>query len=255
MTGHLYIDIETANVSGSLREVARPFMKIPAADKKLTQAEVKSVKVKFDDHSDPLPERDVSLAEEAQAIDAALQLKIHTAQDAALDQTSLNGLWGEVIAVAWAWNDGEAHSLMRVEVPDEDAFLSTLADFIESELQSSHTEKPVVIGHRVHAFDLRFLWHRHIVNHMLAPHWLLRALRANPWDTEKVYDTMIQWAGIHGYVSLEALCAGLGIEVPKTIDGSEVPQAWLDGRYDEIRAHVLADVEAVRAVHRRMMVT
>ena len=236
MTGKLFLDIETANVQGDQREVARPFMKVPTAVLKLTQAESKAANLAY------------------MSYEQALAVKYTDAQDVALDQTALNGLWGEVIAVAWAWNNDNVHSLMRVEVPDEDTFLSTLADFIGSKLKSLHTEKPTIIGHNIQ-FDTRFLWQRYIVNGLTPPHWLTRALNAKPWDTDKVFDTMTQWAGLREYVGLQALCAGLGIDVPKTLDGSEVPQAWLDGRYEDIRAHVLADVEAVRAVHRRMSVT
>lgn len=222
MTGRLYIDIETCNVHGEHREVARPWMKIDS-------------RLKDED-------------------------KIAAAREKALDQTALNGLWGEVIAIGYAAEDADAWAMQRKLVSSHNIFseqdlLGQFAEDINYRCdQQWHKSSPCIIGHNVQ-FDIRFLWQRYVVNELTPPHWLTRALHAKPWDDEKVFDTMVQWCGLREYVSLGALCAGLGIEVPETIDGSEVPQAWLDGRYDEIRAHVLADVEAVRAVHRRMRVT
>ena len=252
MTGRLYIDIETCNVSGHQRNVARPFMKIPAADKKLTLAEVKEEMARIEleegikQHEIP-DERLIGMRQEL------LKAKAFAAQDAALDQTALNGLWGEVVAIGYAPDDKKVFCDFRDF--DEQELLVRFGDRINGYCDVVwHKSSPCIIGHNVQ-FDIRFLWQRYVVNGLTPPHWLTRALHAKPWDDEKVFDTMVQWCGLREYVSLGALYAGLGIEVPKTIDGSEVPQAWLDGRYDEIRAHVLADVEAVRAVHRRMRVT
>ena len=218
MTGRLYIDIETCNVSGPLREVARPFMKVDS-------------RLKDED-------------------------KIAAAREKGLDQTALNGLWGEVVAIGFVADDEEFATAYMVHPKcDEACTLSYFSGYVNAQIEKRwHKSSPCIIGHNVQ-FDIRFLWQRYVVNGLTPPHWLTRALHAKPWDDEKVFDTMVQWCGLRDYVSLGALCAGLGIEVPKTIDGSEVPQAWLDSRYDEIRAHVLADVEAVRAVHRRMRVT
>lgn len=225
MTGRLYIDIETANVSGPLREVARPFMKI---DSRLKDEE-----------------------------------KIAAAYDKALDATALNGLWGEVITVGLACDDGKPWCLMHQLHPPperqtEKQLLSSLGDDINYLCNTKwHKGTPQVIGHNVQ-FDIRFLYQRFIVHDLTVPYWL--PINAKPWDTDKVFDTLVQWYGpkLDPKVkppSLTALCTGLGIEVPETIDGAEVPKAWLEGRYDEIRAHVLADVEAVRQVHYRMCPT
>lgn len=223
MTGRLYIDIETTYVQGELREVARPFMKYHKGLK------------------DPA--------------------KIAEAQEANLDQTALNGLWGEVVAIAYRPDDMDAFIIHR----EHDCPEAVLLDDFRAQIDGLcmrvwHKSSPCLIGHNITGFDIRFLWQRYVVNGLTPPHWLTRAFNAKPWDDNKVFDTQYQWSRVTGrsdkaYTSLAALCAGLGIEVPKTIDGSEVPRAWLEGRYDEIRAHVLADVEAVREVHRRMRVT
>ena len=135
----------------------------------------------------------------------------------------------------------------------EKQLLSSLGDDINYLCNAKwHKGTPQIIGHNVQ-FDIRFLYQRFIVNGLPVPYWL--PINAKPLDTDKVFDTMVQWCGPRDYVKLAALCAGLGIEVPETIDGAEVPKAWLEGRYDEIRAHVLADVEAVRQVHYRMCPT
>ena len=225
MTGRLYIDIETTNVQGHLREVARPFMKI---DSRMKDEE-----------------------------------KIEAAYEKKLDETALNGLWGEVIAIGYVCDDDAVDSYTRDRLTEDltEAWLLQGFGMAVSSACSNrwHKTSPCIIGHNVQ-FDIRFLYQRYIVNNLQVPHWLMRAMQAKPWDADKVFDTMVQWYGVKldskvKPPSLNALAAGLGIEVPPTIDGSEVPQAWLDGRYDEIRAHVLADVEAVRQVHYRMVPT
>ena len=247
MTGRLYLDIETCNAPPERADIARPWMKVSANDRKLTQAEEKAVIKSL--------QEDSIQSETTGALEIELQSKIHRAQDTALASTALNGLWGEVVAIGYAPDDDTVMADHRSHEVTEKELLEGTAKIIGWYCEYSWNKtNPTVIGHNI-GFDLRFLFQRYIVNGLRPPHWLVRAMNAKPWEDEKVYDTMIQWTGQYNrdqYPKLGALCAGLGIDLPATIDGSEVPQAWLDGRHDEIRAHVLADVEAVRQVHRRM---
>jgi predicted PolB exonuclease-like 3'-5' exonuclease len=70
-----------------------------------------------------------------------------------------------------------------------------------------------------------------------------------------VFDTMQEWAGFRETVSLDALCRALAIASPKAggLDGSRVYDAWIAGRAEEIAAYCRRDVEAVQAIHRRML--
>ena len=64
-----------------------------------------------------------------------------------------------------------------------------------------------------------------------------------------MFDTMTAWAGARGTISLDNLCAALGIPGKGDgFDGSQVAQAWADGRHDEIAQYCRDDVQRVRAV-------
>jgi 3'-5' exonuclease len=110
-----------------------------------------------------------------------------------------------------------------------------------------------VCGHNVSAFDLRFLVQRFTVHGIRPPAIISRAASAKPWESDKVFDTMTQWAGVGNRVSLEKLCLAFGINSPKTdLDGSKVAAAVAAGRLDDVATYCAGDVEAVRKVFNRL---
>lgn len=212
MARNLYVDLETCNVQPPMADVARSHI-TPAKNLK-----------------DPD--------------------KIAADIEAKLDKTALDGLWGEITAIGYALDDDEPIALVRQQGEPETLMLNQFKQHISSAYENRwHKSPPCLIGHNVQ-FDIRFLFQRMIVQGISIPwHWL--PIHAKPWD-HSIFDTMWEWAGPRDYVSLDALCAGLSIDVPETLPGAEIPAAWLRGDYEAMQAHVLADVEAVRQVHRRM---
>ncbi len=94
---------------------------------------------------------------------------------------------------------------------------------------------------------------RYIINSIRPPLVLKRAAEAKPWETEKVFDTMIQFAGVGNRISLDKLCLALSIQSPKgDMDGSKVGQYVADGRLEEVSEYCKRDVEATREVFKRM---
>lgn len=166
--------------------------------------------------------------------------------DEAIAKTSLDGAFGRVCVIGWALDDERvqtAHSL------DEPAVLQAFSERIDS----LRVFDFAVVGHNVASFDLRFLVQRYIVNGIKPPALIARAAQAKPWEVEKVYDTMVQWAGAGNRISLDKLCLALGIESPKgDITGATVGQAVADGRLLEVADYCAGDVIAVREVWRRM---
>jgi len=122
------------------------------------------------------------------------------------------------------------------------------------EILPSSQRSICVVGHNVCGFDLRFLMQRHIVNG-IRPHPIIRAaFQAKPWDVT-VFDTMVQWggAGAKQGGSLDKLCKALRIPSPKgDITGATVWDAVKAGRIVEVAEYCKRDVEAARAVHRRL---
>lgn len=177
-----------------------------------------------------------------------------TEGDAAAEQelrkTSLNGAYGRICVVGWAIDDKPAVALYSEE--NESMLLRELNKQFE-DIPKSDWFTTTIIGHNASAFDLRFLVQRFIVNGV-APHMLIaRAAQAKPWEADKVFDTMVQWAGPKGTISLDKLCKALSIPTPKTdITGATVYDAVLAGRIAEVAEYCKRDVEATRAVYQRM---
>ena len=171
--------------------------------------------------------------------------------DEAVHKTSLDGAFGRVCVICWAVDDGPIRTVKNSD--DEELLLSVFTEALRADVKSTDLFETAVCGHNVSAFDLRFLVHRFTVHGVLPPSIIRRAAGAKPWESDKVFDTMVQWAGVGNRVSLEKLCLAFGIESPKTdLDGSKVAAAVAAGRLDDVAKYCAGDVEAVRKVFNRL---
>lgn len=169
----------------------------------------------------------------------------------AIAKTGLDGSFGRVCVIGWAFNDGDARTLLNAD--NEAALLACFADVMADAINHSTQFSTIVIGHNVSSFDLRFLVQRFIVHGIRPPMTIQRAAQAKPWESDKVFDTMVQWAGVGNRISLDKLCLALEIESPKgDMDGSQVAAYVAAGRIAEVAAYCQRDIEATRAVYRRM---
>lgn len=175
------------------------------------------------------------------------------AEQAAIDATSLDGGLGQIVCIGWAVDDEPAQSV-RVSTLDAESEANAIGVFFGAlrELYSGASGmRPVVVGHNVIEFDLRFIWHRAIVLGVQPPFWLPRDPK--PWG-DTVHDTMTMWAGARGRVSLDRLCRMLGLDGKGNgPTGADVWPLVQAGRIDDVAAYCRADVERTRAVYRRLM--
>ena len=168
----------------------------------------------------------------------------------AVAKTGLDGAFGQVVCIGYQTGD---LPVLTIHGLDERAVLMQFNVMLDNDIQANDALSTVVIGHNVSSFDLRFLMQRYIVNGIRPPLVIRRAAEAKPWESEKVFDTMIQFAGVGNRISLDKLCLALSIPSPKgDMDGSMVNQAVKDGRLEEVAAYCKRDVEATRAVFNRM---
>lgn len=169
----------------------------------------------------------------------------------AVSKTGLDGAFGRVCVIGFAIDDESVTTLYEAE--NEKSLLTGFGRLLNDQVPASEFFTTQVVGHNVSAFDLRFLVQRYIVNGLPCPMVLRRAAQAKPWEQDKVYDTMVQWAGVGGRVSLDKLCLALSIPSPKgDMDGSMVGKYVADGRIAEVADYCRRDVEATREVYRRM---
>ena len=168
----------------------------------------------------------------------------------AVAKTSFNGAYGRVCCIGWAWGDDDPFTVeLRSKAADEGEILREFSEIL-SETRPSN-EMPIVVGHYVADFDLRFLWQRAFVLGVKMPAWWPRDPK--PWSRE-VHDTMAMWAGAKDRISLDNLCRALRIEGKTGVDGSMVAGMWERGEYEAIASYCRDDVERVRNVHRKMLV-
>lgn len=170
-----------------------------------------------------------------------------TELDALHRKTALDGAFGRVCCIGVAFDDDEPGTF----VGTEPQLLTDFADYLNSLQCDRYTT--LLIGHNIAGFDLRFLLQRYIVNRMPVPHLIKHAASAKPWEGEKVFDTMCQWAGVGNRISLDKLCMALGVPTSKGgITGATVYDEWQKGNIEGIADYCKRDVDATRQVFKRM---
>ena len=181
----------------------------------------------------------------------------HTSEcEAEYRKTGLDGAFGQICVIGFAIDDEPASTVWSADWALEKTERELLEDFacaLTDLIPASAERGMCVVGHNVANFDLRFLVQRSIVNGVRPHRVIAAAAQAKPWESEKVFDTMIQWAGVGNRIKLDKLCKALKIPTPKTdITGAGVWDAVQSGRINEVALYCARDVVATRAVHRRL---
>lgn len=172
------------------------------------------------------------------------------AVEEAVSKTGLDGSFGRVCVIGWAFEDAGVTTALS---PDNEAYVLNAFAGAMSAVPLTEHYTTCVVGHNVSSFDLRFLTQRFIVHGIKPPLLIQRAAQAKPWEADKVFDTMVQWAGVGNRISLEKLCLALSIPTSKgDITGATVAAAVAAGRIEAVARYCEGDVEATRAAHRRM---
>jgi hypothetical protein len=172
------------------------------------------------------------------------------AVEEAIDKTSFDGAFGQVVCIGFDLSDnGEPATVFGL---DEAAVLRNFNRALAGILDPADLFTTTIVGHNVSAFDLRFLVQRYMVNG-IRPHTVIaRAAQAKPWESDKVYDTMIQFAGVGNRISLDKLCMALGLPGKDGITGADVWPMVQAGKLQEVADYCARDVRKTRAVFRRM---
>lgn len=248
MLKHLYLDLETIpaqrpDVMADIREMAQADLDANLAAIKPPGNYKKQETI------------DEWMATEAPKQAAALRAAFDATVDDAYRKTGLDGAFGQIAVVSFAIDTAEPVKVWNADWQNpeaEEAILQVLSDRLDDAIDPVDYRSTTVIGHNVAAFDLRFLVQRAIVKG-IRPHPVIAAAsQAKPWENEKVFDTMVQWAGVGQRVKLDKLCKALGITGKGDLDGSKVWDYVKDGRIAEVASYCADDVRRVRSVHQRM---
>lgn len=166
-------------------------------------------------------------------------------RESAILKTSLDGAFGEIVAIGVAIDDLAPICLYREDWQSADREADILKRFHSylREIGSMRNTVPHFIGHNYAKFDERFIYQRSVIN------------KVKPYYTptrHNIFDTMTEWAGYGGTVSLAKLCQVLGIEAKGDIDGSKVWDYVQADKIHEVAEYCKADVHRVREVYKRM---
>lgn len=197
---------------------------------------------------------DVWMLEEAPKIAKNLQDAFDSEVDAAYRKTGLDGAYGQICVIGLAINANDPRTLFsQQDWGNEKNLLQNFLQVLIENIPSNELFTTTVIGHNVSAFDLRFIAQRSIV-HGIRPHPAIqRAAQAKPWESDKVYDTMIQWAGVANRISLDKLCKALSIKSPKNeITGATVWDHVKAGNIKGVADYCADDVIATRQAYLKM---
>lgn len=165
-------------------------------------------------------------------------------------RTALDGGKGEIFSIAIAVEDQEPVCFSRSL---NDGAFSSEADMLEEFMMETDMacggRPPFFVGQFVAGFDLKFIFHRCVINRV-------RPAFKLPFDgrhEQHYYDTQIGWAGFKGRMSQDNLCKALGIEgKPHDIDGSKVWDFLKAGKLDEVVAYNIDDVTKNREIYKRL---
>lgn len=169
-----------------------------------------------------------------------------SAIDEAVAKTGLDGAYGQIVCIGYAFDDGE---IARAYGKDEAGILNVFFHDLEEAKLSTHTGI-TFIGHNLAFFDLRFIFHRAVINGVKPP----ACFPINPksWDAS-IFDTMTYWAGHGNRISLDNLCFALGIEGKTEFTWQDVYPAYQRGDFESIGNYCKNDVEITRNVYNKLM--
>lgn len=166
----------------------------------------------------------------------------------AVAKTALDGTYGQIVCIGYAFDDGKA---VTVAGDDEAQLLRLFFDDLQEEYSTHSASKlPTFIGHNLTDFDLRFIFHRAVINKVKPP--MCFPINAKSWE-ESIFDTMKYWAGYKGFISLDRLCKALGMEGKGTeFTWEDVFPAYLRGDFISIGDYCKGDVNKTRDVYKRL---
>lgn len=172
----------------------------------------------------------------AENYEQALKEKIH--------ETGLNGAYGSVACIGYAYQD--KLSCSSKDMSERDA----IKDFFK---YIEYYNIETFSGHNIVGFDLKFLKQRSMILGIKPPKNILKAMNAKPWD-DCIRDIMLMWdMDKNKMASLDMMCWWFGVKHDHDgIDGSMVADIWYKDP-QKVIDYCIADVKAELEIYYKMM--
>lgn len=168
--------------------------------------------------------------------------------------TALDGGYGRIASIAWCRLVDDkifgGHSAEEAGwTIERERFL--LQRFFDSAgfLFHRFNVKPILVGHNILDFDIRWIWKRAIVLGIVVPEWWPISAKVS---SDKVIDTMTLWEGKCGRISQDRLAKILDIAGKGNVDGSMIADMWAKGCYYDVLEYTVCDVWTVREIWKRI---
>lgn len=205
------------------------------------------VKLFFDIETIPADEKlkdvSVDLASQKEYTKTGTFRKSKRKMDYLYRQTAISGDFGRIFCIGYALNESEVEVIRGNE------------EEILEEWWRLADEADLFIGHNIMEFDLRFIFKRSIV-HKIKPSARHLNLSFARYKNFPIFDTMREWEKwSNSFIKLDTLAKVLGLKSSKDggIDGSQVYDFYLEGKYREIYEYCKRDVKLTREIYNRMI--
>jgi 3'-5' exonuclease len=189
----------------------------------------------------------------ADSIKKWLEDNREAAAQEALIKTSYDGSLGEIISIAWAFDNDEVRcvdrSLNICESVLLDQFFSGLQEDVLRSPNSSDRYAARIVGHNILGFDLRFLFQRAVIHSVQPPFDLGHD---NRYNNSRVYDIMVAWAGFNKYLSLPDLAQALGHHANQSLGAAEVWDCVKNSKIDVVSDLNWSEVSLIRQLFHAM---
>ena len=202
------------------------------------------------------PAGEMKFKSKAEAIqmwcDAFGATKCEEVGETAWRKTAFDATRGQICVIGFSFDGEEPESLQIKEPEDEARILRTFFERLAIRYKATNMRRPIFVGHNLVNFDLPFIYRRAVILGIQPPAFL--PINPSPYN-EYVFDTMLQWAGSKGRISMQNLCEALGIPGKETdgdIDGSKVTDFYLNGQIDDVAKYCRGDIRRTRAMYDRL---
>lgn len=184
-------------------------------------------------------------------------------------KTALSAAHGRIYTIGYSVNGEEAVA------PTLEDFGASLDDIINGTPKAQDAERammaawfkhcaytkanqpfPQYIGHNISGFDLRFVFQRAVILGVELPVGF--PITAKPWESDRIFDTMLAWAGNGKTVKLDVVCEALGLQLKgeeldgEHIDGSMVVDYVYRGEGRKVATYCIGDVNRSWQIYGRL---
>jgi len=163
-------------------------------------------------------------------------------------KTAVDGTHGEVISCVISAGADFASFSRNITDPETELLKNIFTAIGALTRNQGRQVAPYFVGHNV-PFDLKFLWHRAVIN-SVEPGF---ALPFNGRHGKDYYDNMQAWAGFKGRISQDNLCKALGMEGKRNeVNGANVWDFVKAGEVAKVLEYNKEDVKDVIEVYNRI---